>query len=568
MNFTGALPRALDELAALATQHDRERLAALADRVTSARLRVLVVGETKRGKSTLVNALIGRALLPAGLTPLTSVATTVRYGKVPLAQVRFLDGHEEKHPLNTLRTLVTEPGNPGNRHGVAEVTVQVNAPLLATGVELVDTPGTGSVFERGAEAARAAIESMDAAVFVLSPDPPISANEQDLLRTVAERSARIFVVLNKADRLNAEELSEVTGFTCSVLTRSAGIPARIYALSAVAALDGGDPGFAAFTADFTAYLEDGRVSDLRRAAIAQARRVAGSRLDEITQARRAAQAAASAAADRVERFVALLAEAVIEPCKAVTAVSSGSARLLFALNDSADEIAASLVASLATRLDAAQRGELRRARATDIQQRGRDWLAASAAAEVASWYEHRKADIEVGLAALEAKLAADLRQELDVLRESATELIGLDVAVPEPRPRLAGAMPATSAHPIDCLAGTVLPAPSPGLLPGGLGRRRAMDRLHQEIGHCVQSQVDAAREDLSRHLAELTDTLVVAVRERFADASGQIQAVLRTAADLSTSTAGEAHRAEAELGGREAAVRQAQSLLDRAEVMP
>ncbi|HEY3957709.1 MAG TPA: dynamin family protein [Streptosporangiaceae bacterium] len=146
MNSVEALPRALGELAALSTRHDRELLAALTDRVASTRLRVLVVGESKRGKSTLVNALIGRALLPAGLTPLTSVATTVRYGDERHAQVRFLDGHEEKRPLNALRMLVTEPGNPGNRRGVAHVIVHVDAPLLARGVELVDTPGTGSVF--------------------------------------------------------------------------------------------------------------------------------------------------------------------------------------------------------------------------------------------------------------------------------------------------------------------------------------------------------------------------------------------------------------------------------------
>lgn len=171
---------------------------------------------------------------------------------------------------------------------------------------------------------------MDAAVLVLSPDPPMSASEQELLRAVAVRSVRTFVVLNKADRLNAGELSEVTGFTWSVLTRSADVPGRVYAMSALAALNGGDPGFAAFTADLSAYLDGGRARDVRRSAVAQARRIASSQSDEIGLARRAAHAVAGEAAARVERFRALLAESPIEPRKAVTAVSSGSARLLFA----------------------------------------------------------------------------------------------------------------------------------------------------------------------------------------------------------------------------------------------
>ena len=65
---------------------------------------MLVAGEAKRGKSTLINALLGRAVLPAGVTPLTAVATTVRYGDDPHAEVRFADGHEEKQPLTRCRT--------------------------------------------------------------------------------------------------------------------------------------------------------------------------------------------------------------------------------------------------------------------------------------------------------------------------------------------------------------------------------------------------------------------------------------------------------------------------------
>src|SRR5580693_10735315 len=102
-----ALDRALEELAGLGDERDQEQIAALRDRLAAVRLRVLVAGEAKRGKSTLVNALLGRPLLPSGVTPLTAVATTVRYGEDPRAEVRFADGHEEKHPLAALDDLVT-----------------------------------------------------------------------------------------------------------------------------------------------------------------------------------------------------------------------------------------------------------------------------------------------------------------------------------------------------------------------------------------------------------------------------------------------------------------------------
>ena len=60
------LATAIGALAALGTARDREQLEALLDRLDGARLRVLVAGEAKRGKSTLINALLGRAVLPTG----------------------------------------------------------------------------------------------------------------------------------------------------------------------------------------------------------------------------------------------------------------------------------------------------------------------------------------------------------------------------------------------------------------------------------------------------------------------------------------------------------------------
>jgi GTP-binding protein EngB required for normal cell division len=53
---------------------------------------------------------------------------------------------------------------------------------------------------------------MDAAVFVLTADPPLSASERDLLVRVTQASVRTFLVLNKADRLNAVELQDVREF--------------------------------------------------------------------------------------------------------------------------------------------------------------------------------------------------------------------------------------------------------------------------------------------------------------------------------------------------------------------
>src|SRR5580698_7017046 len=111
-NGENILVDALNELAALGTARDREQLAALLDRLDAARLRVLVVGEAKRGKSTLINALLGREVLPSGVTPLTAVPTTVTHGTGEAVQVAFAGGRTAHRPLSALAEFGTERGNP------------------------------------------------------------------------------------------------------------------------------------------------------------------------------------------------------------------------------------------------------------------------------------------------------------------------------------------------------------------------------------------------------------------------------------------------------------------------
>src|SRR6266536_266247 len=185
-------------------------------RLAGLELEVAVVGEFKRGKSTLLNALIDAEVLPAGVLPLTAVPTVLERGE-PVCLVSFTDGHTEEHDLGAVGEFVTEERNPGNRLGVQRVVVRLHAPLLDEGVRLVDTPGVGSVLEHNTAATDAYLPSLDAAILVTAADPPISKGERAFLERVAEHAVRLFVVLNKADYLQAEELERTVSFTEQVV---------------------------------------------------------------------------------------------------------------------------------------------------------------------------------------------------------------------------------------------------------------------------------------------------------------------------------------------------------------
>ncbi len=116
-----ALSPLLAQLRILVPAGDVAAVDELVRRLDGRALRVLVAGEAKRGKSTLVNALLGRDLLPTGVVPLTAVVTSVRHGPAERLIVRFADGTTSCLPMECLPGLVTEQGNPGNAHVAAVV---------------------------------------------------------------------------------------------------------------------------------------------------------------------------------------------------------------------------------------------------------------------------------------------------------------------------------------------------------------------------------------------------------------------------------------------------------------
>ena len=93
------------------------------------------------------------------------------------------------------------------------VEVAYPSEYLRGGVALIDTPGIGSVYAHNTEVTYGFLPQVDAAIFVTSPEPPISKVETEFLSRLATRLQKVFVVLNKTDLLSEEQLREVADFT-------------------------------------------------------------------------------------------------------------------------------------------------------------------------------------------------------------------------------------------------------------------------------------------------------------------------------------------------------------------
>ena len=210
----------------------------LREKIESNVFNLVVVGQFKRGKTSLINALLGADILPVAVVPLTSIVTIMTYGEVLRINVFFNDGRVAEIKPESLSQYVTEKGNPKNIKDVSEVIITYPSPYLKDGVRFIDTPGVGSIYQHNTDVAYQYLPKSDAALFLLSVDQPMSKAELDFLKDVKEYSNKIFFLLNKADYLNEADLKESIDFSKGVLEEAMGGEVRIFPVSARLALEG------------------------------------------------------------------------------------------------------------------------------------------------------------------------------------------------------------------------------------------------------------------------------------------------------------------------------------------
>jgi predicted GTPase len=219
------------------------------------RFTLAVLGQFKRGKSSLMNAIIGRELLPVGILPLTSAITILRFGpKERLLIERGLPAvpFPEEMPVERLAEFVTEKGNPGNCQRVKTACVEAPLPFLRRGLEFVDTPGVCSAIGANTATTLRFLPECDAVLFVTSVDTPLTNVELEFLREIQEHVGKIFFVVNKTDLLSGHERQEVLEFIVHTLrSQMASEAVRIFPLSSRAGLS------AKLIGDASAYEQSG-----------------------------------------------------------------------------------------------------------------------------------------------------------------------------------------------------------------------------------------------------------------------------------------------------------------------
>jgi len=212
----------------------------------------VVIGQFKRGKSTFINTLLGEKILPTGVIPLTSIITIVKFSEAFIAKVFFNNNTSNEIKISELSSYIAEKENPKNVKNVKYILIGHPSEILKKGMVFVDTPGVGSLHIDNTKVTNEYISKIDAAIFITSTDPALSEVEISFLESVLNITDKVFIVINKIDYLNENEIEEFSKYTDAQLSsRFKNKPVKIFYVSAKDALN------AKLNKDYSKFLKSG-----------------------------------------------------------------------------------------------------------------------------------------------------------------------------------------------------------------------------------------------------------------------------------------------------------------------
>ncbi len=226
----GAALGARDEL--------KRRVTELLARLAEDRFNLVVAGRFSRGKTTLMNAILGLDRLPTGILPLTSVITRVVYGSRERVRVEFERGAMGfEVPMEALPDYITERGNPGNVRRIRAASVELPAEVLRRGFCFIDTPGLGSAIAENTRTTESFLPEADAVILVSGYDGPLTEEELRAAGSLARAGRKLFFVLNKRDIAAPQSRPQVEEYVRARLAEACGEDAPpLFSLSAREAL--------------------------------------------------------------------------------------------------------------------------------------------------------------------------------------------------------------------------------------------------------------------------------------------------------------------------------------------
>ena len=170
---------------------------------------IVVLGQFKSGKSSLINSIIEGNVLPVGVVPVTSIVTRIQYASEKKAVVRFLDKSDKEIKVGEAENFITESKNPKNIKNVEVVDLFLPQLYKFKNLRIVDTPGIGSFFKNNSDTTFQWLPEIGVALVAISIERPLAEEDVTLLKSVARYAANTKIILTKIDLITEQQLNEI-----------------------------------------------------------------------------------------------------------------------------------------------------------------------------------------------------------------------------------------------------------------------------------------------------------------------------------------------------------------------
>lgn len=168
-------------------------------------LMIMVMGEFSTGKSSFINALLGKDVTVVNATPTTAVITKLRYGRQEKVIVHYKDGRTEEQGVEEFARLSAQGDAKANAFHRKLSFVERVLPLkILKDLTIIDSPGLNSLVESHTQATKSFMGKADVVFWMFSVEDPVSQTELDAMRRLGARLKPVALV-NKMDTIDEEE---------------------------------------------------------------------------------------------------------------------------------------------------------------------------------------------------------------------------------------------------------------------------------------------------------------------------------------------------------------------------
>lgn len=201
-------------------------------------LLVAVAGEFNAGKSTFINAMLGREIVPCGIRPTTATINILKYGPEPKIRIHFENGVAKTDEISRLEGYIRHPSD-ADADGVSAAIELVEIFLPEEhlqNVNIVDTPGFNSEFERHDRVSEEYLKKSDAVIWLFSADRAGTLSEFGMLGPLRDHVRKTVAVINKTDIVRNK--NDIGRLVESVSSKAGQYVSAIRTVSAGQALSG------------------------------------------------------------------------------------------------------------------------------------------------------------------------------------------------------------------------------------------------------------------------------------------------------------------------------------------